>query len=29
VEGMGTAGEGSPAFDASKDAILFESVRTE
>lgn len=27
VEGMGTAGEGSPAFDASKDAIRFDSVR--
>jgi hypothetical protein len=27
VEGMGRAGEGSPAFDASKDANLFDSVR--
>jgi hypothetical protein len=27
VEGMGTAGEGSPAFDASKDANRFDSVR--
>jgi hypothetical protein len=24
---MGTAGEGSPAFDASKDATRFDSVR--
>jgi hypothetical protein len=27
VEGMGTAGEGFPAFDASKDANRFDSVR--
>jgi hypothetical protein len=27
VQGMGTAGEGSPAFDASKDANRFDSAR--